>query len=243
MQRINHARDEEQRRIARELHDNIGQRLSLLSIRLGSMSESRLSSTRPAEGLGDLIREVDDLISEIHNLSHGMHSSNLEYLGLEDALAEMCRNISLRHRVDIDFQIDKAPGDQSPELSLAFFRIAQEALNNVVRHSGASRAQVTLTKAGERLMMQIADNGIGFDNRVASSGLGFASMEERILSVQGSLSVRSNVNLGTSITVEAPLHLRNQSDFDKGPEMPAGLQRGSWPLQPLNLDEFQHSAH
>jgi signal transduction histidine kinase len=220
VQRINQAREEEQRHVARELHDNIGQRLSLLSIRLGSMSELSASDALAAAELRDLIREVDDVISEVHNLSHSMHSSKLEYLGLADALAELCRNIARRHHVAIDFQPNEASGDQSPELALSFYRIAQEALNNVVKHSGADRAQVTLTTVGDRLAMQIRDNGIGFDTSVANSGLGLASIEERILSIGGSLSVRSNLNEGTSITVEAPLHPHSHSESDGPQRMP-----------------------
>jgi signal transduction histidine kinase len=242
VQRINQAREEEQRHVARELHDNIGQRLSLLSIKLGSMSELSLSDALGAAELQGLIREVDDVISEVHNLSHSMHSSKLEYLGLTDALAELCRNISRRHRVAIDFQPSEASRDQSPELALSFYRIAQEALNNVVKHSGADRAQVTLTRAGDRLAMQIKDNGIGFDTRVTSSGLGLSSIEERILSIHGSLSVRSSLNEGTSITVEAPLHPHSHSESDGPQQVPAGSESGSRPLRPRRLDKFQHAG-
>jgi signal transduction histidine kinase len=241
VQRINQAREEEQRHVARELHDNIGQRLSLLSIRLGSMSDLRLSDALGAAELRDLIREVDELISEVHNLSHSMHSSKLEYLGLADALAELCRNISHRHRLAIDFQPNEASADQSPELALPFYRIAQEALNNVVKHSGADRAQVTLTRTGNRLTMRIKDNGIGFDTRATGAGLGLASIEERILSIHGSLSVSSNVNEGTSIIVEAPLHPDSDSESEGPQQMHAGNVRGSRPLRPRRLDEFQHA--
>lgn len=241
VRRINQAREEEQRHIARELHDNIGQRLSLLSIRLGSMSDLRLSESLGIAEIRDLTREVDEVISEVHNLSHSMHSSKLEHLGLADALDELCRIISLRHHIAIDFQPNEASGNESPEVALSFYRIAQEALNNVVRHSRADRAQVTLTRTGDRLTMQIRDGGIGFDTRVTSSGLGLASIEERILSIHGSLSVRSNSNEGTSITVEAPLHQHSGFEF-RGPRpMPLGNERDSQPLPPRRLDDFQHT--
>jgi signal transduction histidine kinase len=205
VQRINKAHEQEQRHIARELHDNIGQGLSLLSIRLGSLLNQRSSRTLSAVEIAGLIREVDDLISEIHNLSHDMHSSKLEYLGLEDALGEMCRDISRKQIVDTEFEFKGTPGALGAELSLCFYRIAQEALNNVVKHSYASRAKITLTRTEDRLMMQITDDGTGFDTRKALHGLGLASMEERINSVHGSMSVLSILNEGTSILVETPL--------------------------------------
>jgi signal transduction histidine kinase len=217
VQRINNAREQEQRLIARELHDNIGQSLSLLSIRLGSLLNQCSSKTlNPAE-ISGLIREVDDLISEVHNLSHNMHSSKLEYLGLEDAVAEMCRDISRNQIIHVDFELKGTPGVLGSELSLCFYRIAQEALNNVVKHSHASRAKITLTRTENRLMMQIRDDGIGFDTRKALHGLGLTSMEERINSVHGSISVSSILNEGTSILVETLLPL-SQHDSDKSQE-------------------------
>lgn len=231
LERINHAREQEQRRMARELHDNIGQRLSLLSIRLGSMSELHLSKALEANEIEELVREVDELVSEVHHLSHGMHSSKLEYLGLNDALAEMCRNISQLHWVTVEFQPNDVPGNLSPELSLCFYRVAQEALNNVVRHSSAAQARVTLSKVGKRLMMQVADNGIGFDDRVAGSGLGLASIQERMLSILGTVSVTSSPNTGTLITVEAPLHRLKPSESDIREEIPADRDWDSLALQ------------
>jgi signal transduction histidine kinase len=224
VQRINQAREEDQRHIARELHDNIGQRLSLLSIRLGSIDNLSRSSALGARELEELAREMDELVSEVHNLSHSMHSSKLKHLGLDDALAELCRNISLRHRIDVNFQPSGAADDQSPELSLSFYRIAQEAMNNVLKHSGASRAQVTLTRTQERLTMQIKDNGVGFDTRAARYGLGLASIRERAFSVDGDLSVVSNANDGTMITVEAPLHPNNRYDVDLPHREPSGYE-------------------
>jgi signal transduction histidine kinase len=244
LQRINQMREEEQRHIARELHDNIGQRLSLLSIQLGSLSDRRSSNAIDANELGELMQEVDELISEVHNLSHSMHSAKLEYLGLEDALAEMCRTISLRHHIDVYFQLDGTRGNQGPELSLGFYRIAQEALNNVIKHSGATRVRVTLSRTSEHLTMQICDNGIGFDVAKAAtcSGLGLASIGERVLSLHGTLSVDSSPGEGTSISVVVSLDHRCPSDFGIQPEMPKNIERDSRPSQAHSLTELQRAG-
>ena len=206
VQRINRAREEEQRHLARELHDNLGQRLSLLSIRLASLGHLRSSNDPASEELWAIGRELDDLISEVHDLSHRMHSSRLEHLGLEEALKELCKEISSRGRMEIAFRVKGALGIVSPPASLCFYRIAQEALNNVLRHSGASRAQVVLTGAGQRLAMQVIDDGIGFDTEAASYGLGLTSIRERILSVNGAMSLMSSPGNGTSILIQAPVH-------------------------------------
>jgi signal transduction histidine kinase len=147
---------------------------------------------------------LDDLISEVHDLSHSMHSSRLEHLGLECALKELCSDISLRRRIKVTFQRDGKWGEVSPPVSLCFYRIAQEALNNVAKHSGASLARVVLTGAGQRLTMRIVDDGIGFNTRAASYGLGLTSIRERILSVSGSLSLVSSPGNGTTILIQAP---------------------------------------
>ena len=242
MRRITQVREQELQHVARELHDNIGQRLTLLSIRLGSLQSHRLSDTADIAELAELQQEVDALISEIHGLSHGMHSSKLEHLGLQDALAEMCRNISQHHSLSVRLQCNGIPGGESPELSLCFYRIAQEALNNVIKHSGATRGEVLLTRTADRLKMRVKDNGIGFDTKRATTGLGLASIEERILSVQGSVSVISRVHEGTLLVVDAPLRQRDSSIRDSFPDKRSGNEDASQSAQSLNRGEFQHSG-
>jgi len=204
VQRINRVREEEQLHLARELHDNLGQKLSLLSIRLATLGNLR-SSNDPASGELEAIgRELDDLISEVHDLSHRMHSSRTEHLGLEGALRELCKDISSRGRIEVAFEVKGESGAVSPQVSLCFYRIAQEALNNVLKHSGASRAQVVLTRALQRLAMQVSDEGVGFDTRAESCGLGLTSIRERLLSVHGSFSVLSSPGNGTKVLIQAP---------------------------------------
>ena len=229
VQRINRAREEEQLHLARELHDNLGQRLSLVSIRLASLGNRQSSNDPCCEEIEALGRELDDLISDVHDLSHRMHSSRLEHLGLEGALKELCNDISSRRRMEIAFQQNAALGKVSPLVSLCFYRIAQEALNNVVKHSGASQAHVALTLAGQRLAMQIIDDGIGFDTRAASYGLGLTSIRERILSVKGSLSIVSSPDNGTKILIQAPALCLDRQGSNAASEDAAGNERDSWP--------------
>ena len=220
VQRINEVREEEQRHIGRELHDNIGQRLSLLSIRLGCLLDPGVNS-RSLEDTAELIKELDDLIREVHDLSHSLHSTKLEYLGLDDALAEMCRDIAQQQDIDIKFQLQGAHGRESPKVSLSFYRVAQEGLNNVIKHSGAAHVQITLTRTEDRLLMQISDDGVGFDTGSSGYGLGLTSMEERALSVHGRLSVWSRLGRGTSILAEAPRNPYNQHGFESLSDIPA----------------------
>jgi len=214
VQRINLVREEEQLHLARELHDNLGQRLSLLSIRLGTLRNLRSSSDPVFGDLEALGRELDDLISEVHKLSHSMHSSRREILGLEGALRELCKDVSLRGRIEAVFQVKEDLGEVSPSVSLCFYRIAQEALNNVLKHSGASRAELVLNRAKEQLAMQVIDDGVGFHPGMVSHGLGLTSIRERILSANGSLSVVSSPGEGTTISIQAPA----QDCKDRGSE-------------------------
>jgi signal transduction histidine kinase len=207
MQKIIQVREDEHLHLARELHDNIGQRLSLLSMRLASL---RSQGTNNDREIADTVREVDALISEVHSLSHSMHSSRLEHLGLEDALTEVCSEVSKRYPLQVDLQVtgepERPPARPDPRVSLCFYRIAQEALNNVVKHSHASEAQIFLFRSGERLAMEVIDFGVGFDRKMTPVGIGLASIEERILSVHGAVSIESEPGKGTAIRVEAPTH-------------------------------------
>jgi signal transduction histidine kinase len=213
-QRLTSIREEEQRHIARELHDNIGQRLSLLSIRLDSLRDAGLSDEHADDNLLESMYDLSELISEVHGLSHSMHTTQLEQLGFEDGLAEMCRSISQAYRINADFQINGVPEKVNPRIARCFYRIAQEALNNVIKHSRATLAHVTLTFANDSLIMRVKDNGIGFDLETSTCGLGLVSIDERIQSIDGTVAVHSSPQQGTLIIAEAPLVLADSSVDD-----------------------------
>lgn len=201
--------EEERRRIARELHDDVGQRLSLISSQLVSCA-NQVPQDAPGgrEELNDSIREMEALINDVHDLSHQLHSSKLEILGLPAALKDLCRQISARHHLPIELETQadsaKLPGD----ISLCLYRVAQEALNNVIKHSGTDRVEVSLSEEHGKVSMQIRDFGVGFRPGDARQGLGLAAMRERLRMVQGELTIRSKPGDGTLVAVEADA-LRN----------------------------------
>ncbi len=191
------------RHIARELHDDIGQRLSLLSIRLGMLRKvPKIGDTD--DKLAQSLRDLDELISDVHNLSHSLHSSRIENIGLVAALRDAFARLSTTHNVRIDFVTTRVPQSLPPDVALSFFRVGQECLNNVIKHSGVSRVQVELKGHGDLLTMRVQDFGSGFDTKDVPEGLGLMAMEERMVAIGGTLSVNSAQGIGTTViaTVE-----------------------------------------
>jgi signal transduction histidine kinase len=211
------ASEEERSHIARELHDDIGQRLSLISIQLGALQRQQGADACSCEAdLADSIRELDLLITDVHNLSHSLHSAKLEHVGLEAALGEVCARISQRHGLDVELRSSGVPSDLNPETALCFYRVAQEALSNVVKHSESSRAMVCVAGRIDGLAMQVIDFGIGFDP-AAAAGLGLVTMEERLLALSGTFSIASKPGYGTTIAASAPV--RQHLAVDKKKEV------------------------
>ena len=206
------ASEDERRHIARELHDDIGQRLSLISIQLGALQRQRgADASSYEEDLADSLRELDLIMEDVHNLSHSLHSAKLEHVGLEGALGEVCARISQRHGLDVELRSSGVPSDLDPDTALCFYRVAQEALSNVVKHSESSRALVCVAGRTNRLEMQVIDFGIGFDP-TGSAGLGLATMEERLHAISGTFSIASKRGHGTTIAAKAPLPQRSVTD-------------------------------
>jgi signal transduction histidine kinase len=202
--RLIHAAEEERQRLARELHDDFQQRLALLSVGLDmACQESPSNGTSLHQQLKAMAKDVQELAGDVHNLSHRLHSSKLQVLGLKAALKEVCRQVSHQHNVDIQLQADELSSKLSDDLSLCFYRIAQEALNNAVKHSHSPRIEVKLGNSGGRVWMRIKDFGVGFDATVRANGIGLAAMRERLRMVGGSLQVKSSPGVGTDLTAEA----------------------------------------
>jgi signal transduction histidine kinase len=210
--RLIEANEEESRHLARELHDDIAQRLSFALVRLDLFG----SQLPPEDGknrsdLDSSIRDLDALVSDVHNLSHRLHSSKLQHLGLRAAITELCQQISDSYGLEIDFQTDGTPGRLPQDVSLCFYRVAQEALNNVVKHSDSKTAQLTLSEESGLLRMQVRDSGVGFKVADAAIGLGLTAMQERIGTIGGRLSVESKPGEGTLVIAEATIPLRKPS--------------------------------
>ena len=214
--RIIDENENESRRIARELHDDIGQRLSLAVVQLDLFrSQLPVVAVDNRYDLDSSVQTLNSLVSDVHGLSHRLHSVQLEHLGLKAALEELCRQISQSYGLEIDLQMDAVPGRFSRDVSLCFYRVAQEAFNNVVKHSKASTAKLTLDEKPGLLQMSIQDSGVGFSVTGASAGLGLSAMEERLASLGGRLSVESEPGAGTLIIAEAPISWLNEA-LDNG---------------------------
>jgi PAS domain S-box-containing protein len=206
--RLISAQEDERARIARELHDDFSQRLALLAMQLGQVGESLPSSNKVAsDRLNIMWNGISELSSDIHRLSHELHSSKLHHVGLLAAAKSLCEEIGRQHRIQIEFAHRELPEEISPHVELCFFRIVQESLNNIVKHSGAKQAHVEFVGTASYIRLRIVDSGVGFDPsaKAARAGLGLASMRERLRPLGGNMALRSRPMEGTEIVVEVPL--------------------------------------
>ena len=206
--RLIEAQETERARIARELHDDINQRLAMVAISLKTAMEglpnSEVKTSRILEEAGEMVSELE---TDVQDLSHRLHSSKLEYLGLEAATSGFCREFSERQNVKIDFRCGGLPGDLSGDVSLCFFRVLQEALHNAVKYSGVAEFKVSLEYVSHEIQLRVHDAGAGFDPTLtaAGHGLGLTSMKERLKLVSGELSVQSKPQGGTTIFARVPI--------------------------------------
>jgi len=213
-QKLIEAHEEEGRRIARELHDDINQRLAVVSMRLGYLQEDPpVSAAGFKQEIGEVGQEIADLSAGIQAVSHRLHPAKLEILGLERAAAGFCEDLSNRHGVTIDVHFENIPAALSPEVSLCLYRVLQEALQNVVKHSGSRHAHVSLNAQIDTINLTVKDSGAGFDPQEAmrGRGLGLTSMKERLKVVGGHLSIHSQPGHGTIVHAVAPLHVSTRS--------------------------------
>ena len=213
-QKLIEAHEAEKTRIARELHDDISQRIALLGMHLVILKRKLpASATDLEQEIGEMDRQIADLASDIQGLSHGLHSPKLELIGLKAAVARFCEEFSNRHDVTIDVQLENVPEALPPEISLCLYRVSQEALQNVVKHSGSRRAHLSLNSHIHTINLTVTDSGTGFDphEAVRGQGLGLTSMEERLKVVGGQLFIHSHRGRGTTVHAVAPLFLPAKS--------------------------------
>ena len=204
--RLISAQEKEKQRISRDLHDDIGQRLALLSVGLGKLDQTiPFEKTAQHAQMHSLLAQVDDLCVGVHNISHQLHSANLELLGLSVALKGVCQQLADQYGIVIDLMTQELPKTLPWELSLCFYRTAQEGLMNALKHSGSMRIDVSLGCRGQILRMRIRDFGIGFDPSVSGKGLGLVTMQERLRMVGGLLRVNSVQGKGTELEAEAKI--------------------------------------
>jgi signal transduction histidine kinase len=201
------AQEEERKRIARELHDDLNQRMALLSIELVQLEQKiqRPRNLRPL--VQSLQKKAQEISAEIHRLSYRLHPSKLDQLGLETAVESLCEELSESRKLKIAFHQQGFPTTVPKDVRLCVFRIAQESLRNCLKHSGAHKAQVVLEKAEAIVRLSVSDDGCGFDTESGAmiKGLGFTSMRERLRLVSGEMQIHSQPLIGTRIEISVPL--------------------------------------
>jgi signal transduction histidine kinase/ABC-type uncharacterized transport system substrate-binding protein len=213
--RLLQAQETERRRIARELHDDLNQSLSLLSVELDVLGQDASGSpTQLGERVRELSARVKELSSAVHDLSHQLHPSKLEQLGLVATVRGLCKELGQSHGLPIEFNHHEMPEAVPEDVALCVYRIVQEALRNVIKHSGARHAAVELSGNGETISLRIADDGAGFDSESVrgNGGLGLVSMRERLHLVSGTITIDSPLSGGTRIAISIPLSTSGQTD-------------------------------
>jgi PAS domain S-box-containing protein len=212
--RLIEAHEEERTWIARELHDDIVQRIALLAVELERCDPEALGSVVDMhEYLQHARQRVFDLGQDIQALSHRLHSSKLEYLGLASAAKSFCCELSEQRNVRIEFKHSDIPAAVPKEISLCLFRVLQEALHNAVKHSAGQTFTVEVRGTKEGISLAVRDSGIGFDWQDAMNrrGLGLISMRERLRLVNGELSIQSEPGRGTTVLARVPLGQKDHS--------------------------------
>jgi PAS domain S-box-containing protein len=212
------AQEQERRRIGRELHDDINQRLALLAVEIDRMKEvSPVTYGELRNRMDELGKRTSEISAVVQSLSHELHSSRLEYVGLVSAMRGLCKEVSDKHKVEIDFSNEGIPSGIPPEISLCLFRIMQEGLQNALKHSGVKFFEVKLHGSPAEIRLTVRDSGVGFEPELAKDtpGLGLMSMRERVRLVKGTISITSKPQSGTEINVRVPLQAGAQREQGK----------------------------
>ncbi len=207
--RLIEAQEQERTRIARDLHDDINQRLALLAIELERLKmEIPDSSPEVLRRMDELRKHTSEIATDIQTLSHELHSPRLEYLGIVVAMKGFCQEFGKAQKVEIDFKSHDLPSPVPSDVSLCLFRVLQEALHNAAKHSGAPRFAVQLWGTPGEVHLTVRDAGVGFDLEAAmkSRGLGLVSMQERIRLVNGTIAIASKLTGGTEISARVPVN-------------------------------------
>lgn len=212
------AHESERARIARDLHDDFNQRLALLAVDLEMLADEERPDGLRSE-LHALSARVKDLSSDVQQLSRQLHPAKISQLGLVSAVKSFCREISGQRGIQVGFSHGDVPRNLPDDVSLCLYRVVQEALRNVVKHSGAGEARVSLADEAGGIRLVVSDDGAGFDPGAASGqgGLGFVSMQERLRLVGGQIEIRSQPGRGTRVVAWTPLAAEEVPEAGDGP--------------------------
>ena len=212
--------EEEGRRIARQLHDDISQRLSSLTLDAAAIErELQSGQDLPTSSLGKLHQKIVDIAADVHNISRRLHPQILEDLGLVKAVRSECRSIARLEEMEIELIADPIDG-LADEKALCCYRVVQEALRNVAKHAQSKKATVRIWQNGGDACVSVQDRGQGFDFKSAgkSGGIGLTSMRERVNLCSGQLSIKSAIGQGTNVEVRMRLEngaATNSSNIDR----------------------------
>jgi PAS domain S-box-containing protein len=208
------AQEKERSRLARELHDDICQRLAMLSLKIERVSKGwGHGQLSVPDQLDQIWQQCSKLTGDVQALSHELHPSILDNLGLATAVKSYCWEVSEQNAVVVEFSGGNIPLSLPREVSLSMFRVVQEALRNAVKYSGQRYFQVRLQEISGQLELEVSDQGVGFDATKTKDrgGLGLVSMAERIYQVNGSFTIDSQPNLGTRIRASVPLRTQSKA--------------------------------
>ena len=206
------SQEKDRSHLARELHDDICQRLAMLSLRIEKAAQGwRDGLTSVGDQLDKIRQQCSNLTSDVQALSHELHPSILDNLGLATAVKSLCREISEESGKTVEFLESNIPDSLSRDLSLAIFRVIQEALHNAIRYSGDSHIVVRLQGCPGKIELEVCDRGIGFDvSKLRNhNGLGLVSMSERIDLLNGTIHIKSKPGFGTRIHAVVPATRRS----------------------------------
>jgi signal transduction histidine kinase len=208
--RLISVQESERRRLAREMHDDLTQRLAVLAIKAGKMEREFNNSSYkpPIEDLREIREQLVKISEDVHSISRQLHPSIIEDLGLVRAIESEVSNFSKRKDFKVMFSSGDIPKAISMDLSICLFRIIQESLRNIAKHAQANEAEISLNRLDGSIFLTIKDQGIGFDPKQVREkpGLGLSSMRERVRLVNGEISIKSGQGQGTVVEVHAPLN-------------------------------------
>jgi len=251
------AQEEERRRVARELHDDLNQRMALLSIDLEQLAQDLpRGQNHLRTRLKNLWANAQEISAEIHRVSYQLHPSKLDHLGLAAAVKSFCQELAGRHKIKVKFQCQGLPAILPKEMTLCLFRIVQESLNNVIKHSGSPEAEVVLESTGQSIRLSVSDGGCGFDLEASRvhRGLGLISMQERLRGIGGELTIHSQPSRGTRIEVSVPLseaapqlsvddHLPKPGSGNLETDFPAPGSANEFPLTESKWSAYETRAN
>jgi signal transduction histidine kinase len=205
--RVIEAEEQERRRIAKDLHENIGQRVTMLLLQIEKLKRDSLKAADAESRLDALLKQSSEILTDVKASAHELYSPRLEYLDLAGVMRSFCREFGAQRRAEIDFKSDALPRQIPPDITLCLFRVLQEALHNAVQHSGVRQSDVRFWATSDEIHLTISDCGAGFDLETArnAGGLGLNRMKERLKLVKGNLSIDSQPKRGTTIHARVAL--------------------------------------